>query len=199
MKEIFERQRTLMGNFHPIESSNSTIFQYQDIRVPVDMNTLGGQARIKHLAWYTVEEIAEAVEAEDAEDKLEELIDAIHFFVELCITAGYDYDFFDSLEGYFKVFEHNSSYIEHNRVNVAVANFIRRLGAAMNQLKNKPWKRTHTPFDETYKMKFESYLRLSMFHLLEIGWALGIKSADHLRDIYNKKNNINAHRQRSGY
>lgn len=198
MERIFSKQWDLMRKYHPIEEENSTIFSYHDPDLPVDINSIGGQARLKHLAWYSVEEIAEAMEAKTLPEKQEEFVDSIHFFVELCLTAGYHHDFFDKLEDYYIRFSRNPQ--KHDvRLGEAVSRFIHALGSAMNQLKNKPWKKTHTSFTMEYRKKFEAYLTLAMFHLLEVGWTLGISSAKRLREVYMDKAAINQERQESGY
>lgn len=96
---IFERQTELMKKYHVIEKEIG-LLQTED--VPVDMDSHLGQARLKDLAWRVTEEIAEAMGClknrpwkktqmrTDKEHYKEELVDALHFFIELCISSGFD-------------------------------------------------------------------------------------------------------------
>lgn len=199
MKRIFRQQKALMEKYHPIEASNCSIYDYYDSSTPVSMDTIGGQARIKHLAWYTIEELAEMLETPHVELRHEEFSDAFHFFVELCITAGYDYYFFDPLDLYFGRLA-RSPHKHDTRTSHAVTRYVHAIGMAMNQLKNKPWKRTRTQFTNTeYQTKFEAYLSLAMFHLIEVAWTIGISSPERLVEVYMSKSEINKKRQGSGY
>lgn len=98
LDEIFARQRELMDKYHLIEAANGLLVTDQ---VPVDLNDPRGQARLKEMAWRTVEELAEAMNElknrpwkqshtpTNKEAFREEVVDALHFFIELCILAGF--------------------------------------------------------------------------------------------------------------
>ncbi len=94
---IFKRQTELMEKYHHIEKTNGLL---QTENVPVDIHNHLGQARLKDFAWRITEEIGEAMNClknkpwkqtqmeTDVTHYIEELVDAFHFFVELCILSG---------------------------------------------------------------------------------------------------------------
>ncbi len=96
---IFNRQTDLMIKYHNIERNNG-LLQTDD--VPVDLNCKMGQARLKDFAWRITEEIGEAMNClknkpwkqthmeTDVIHYYEEIADAFHFFIELCILSGLD-------------------------------------------------------------------------------------------------------------
>lgn len=102
LSAMFERQHQLMENYHEIERNNFAIV------VPLD-NGPGGlgdidhrmvQMRLKDLGYRVVEELSEATNClknkpwkkdfvlTDQAHFYEEVADALHFFLEFCITAG---------------------------------------------------------------------------------------------------------------
>lgn len=99
LEAIFNRQRVLMEKYHHIEKEKG-LLQTED--VPVDLNDHMGQARLKDFAWRITEELGEAMNClknkpwkktqmmTDTVHYYEEIIDAFHFFVELCILSGMD-------------------------------------------------------------------------------------------------------------
>jgi hypothetical protein len=96
---IFQRQRELMEKYHKIEESVGLL---QTLDVPVDLHSHSGQARLKDFAWRITEELGEAMNClknkpwkqsqmlTDTDHYLEEIADAFHFFIELCILSGID-------------------------------------------------------------------------------------------------------------
>ena len=94
---IFRRQLELMDKYHVIEQLNGCL-QTQD--VPVDIQSHCGQQRLKDFAWRITEEIGEAMSClknkpwkstpmqTDVTHYKEEIADAFHFFIELCILSG---------------------------------------------------------------------------------------------------------------
>lgn len=97
LEAIFNQQRELMSKFHQIEQDNGLL---PDLGIPVNLQTHQGQAVLKSRAWNVVEELGEAMnELKNRPWKqktypvnqsryLEELSDALHFFIELCILSG---------------------------------------------------------------------------------------------------------------
>ncbi len=95
--KIFERQLELMDKYHKIEKKNGCLITPD---VPVDLHSHTGQHRLKDFAWRVTEELGEAMNclknkpwketpmATDVQHYKEEIADALHFFVELCILSG---------------------------------------------------------------------------------------------------------------
>jgi len=106
---IFRRQKELLEKFHEIEDSHGLL---PDRNVPVNLETHQGQAVIKSRAWNVTEELAEAMNElknrpwkqktypVDLDKYYEEIVDAFHFFIELCILSGLSaQDLFDRYMG----------------------------------------------------------------------------------------------------
>lgn len=114
LEAIFIRQKELMNKYHKIEAKSGLM---QTDKVPVDIDSPAGQARLKDFAWRITEEIGEAMNClkqkpwkqthmeTDVVHYLEEIIDAFHFFIELCILSGLTAD--DLCIFYFKKSEVN--------------------------------------------------------------------------------------------
>jgi len=109
LEQIFAKQRELMHKYHQIGLDNGTLL---DPNVPVDINSHKGQAQLKAMNSYCVEELFEAMNClknkawkqsmmeTDIDHYQEELADAFHFFIELLILSGIYADDIFSL--YFK-------------------------------------------------------------------------------------------------
>lgn len=109
LRAIFDRQKSLMEKYHVIEKGNG-LLQTEDC--PVNLNDAKGQARLKDFAWRITEEIGEAMNClknkpwkqtqieTDVAHYQEELIDGLHFYVELLILSGFDAD--SAAQMYFK-------------------------------------------------------------------------------------------------
>lgn len=97
LRQIFRKQFDLMAKYHEIEEKNGCLITPD---VPVDLHSHKGQHRLKDFAWRVTEEMGEAMNclknkpwkvtpmATDVQHFREEIADAFHFFVELCILAG---------------------------------------------------------------------------------------------------------------
>ena len=97
---IFARQLELMEKYHPIEEMNGAVVIRQSEHGHLDNRFV--QMRIKDMMWRITEEIGEAANTlknkpwkqdevvTDADHYYEEIADAFHFFVELCIISGID-------------------------------------------------------------------------------------------------------------
>lgn len=100
LRTIFEYQEQLMKKYHDIESKRGALVIDPDQFGNIDHRFV--QWRIKDLAYRCVEELSEATNClknkpwkvsevdTDKDHFYEELADAFHFFIELCITAGMD-------------------------------------------------------------------------------------------------------------
>ncbi len=97
LQNIFVRQRQLMDKYDELEKRNNLLL-YEG--VPIDLHDRMGQARIRELIRRTVEELFEASHClknsawknshvlTDEDHFYEEIADAFHFFIELCIATG---------------------------------------------------------------------------------------------------------------
>jgi len=196
---IFERQAELMDKYHDIEQ-NSGLMQTE--KVPVDLDDRFGQARLKDLAWRTVEEVAESLEAYDFDHMThaqEEVADALHFFIELCILSGFDNDTYFmtkiNLAPSEEALKVSFDLTEAKDVYTSSSIFLRDLGCAMNCLKNKPWKQTHMLTD---KVRYHSNILNAFFKLISYAKSMGLTHTT-LFDLYFRKSEVNKFRQRSQY
>jgi hypothetical protein len=221
---IFGRQRELMEKYELIEKENR-LLETED--VPVDIHDRFGQARLKNFAWRFTEELAEAGEALDEKGPFhlhtrEELMDSLHFLVELMILAGCDssvttmnmvkYDkssaelltntYSDLLEAWFMM----SSVVRHpTPIDKVAAGFsfyrlafwdvTQALGSAMNCLKQKPWKQSHILTDEPRFYGELGRTFLSFGRLLQV---VGL-TTNEVYDLYFRKSEVNKFRQDSKY
>ena len=139
---IFNRQKELMAKYHDIESKSGLV-QTED--VPVNLNDMRGQARIKDFSWRVTEELGEALDSvNDYKHYCEELIDGLHFLNELTILTGLDYNSIiecdiDNLENIWVKAEDK---FNGKDLNYRVTQFINQIGMMCNCLKNKPWKQS---------------------------------------------------------
>jgi hypothetical protein len=98
LEGIFKEQEALMEKYEEIESRRGFITVPKDQQGQLDHRFV--QFRIKDLFWRCVEELGEAANAmhnkpwktsevpTDEIHVLEETADALHFFIEACITMG---------------------------------------------------------------------------------------------------------------
>jgi dUTPase-like protein len=98
LQTIFDGQVELIAKYHDIEQSRGALVVEPAQFGEIDHRFV--QWRIKDLAFRCIEEMTEATntlknkpwkQSEVPTDKVhfyEELADALHFFIELCITAG---------------------------------------------------------------------------------------------------------------
>lgn len=105
---IFAHQRKLMDRYHEIEENNVghrvpfSPCEHGPYCGPLDLNDRAAQLRLKDFFWRITEEIGEAANTlklkpwkstphtTDETHYREEIIDALHFFVEMLILSGFD-------------------------------------------------------------------------------------------------------------
>lgn len=216
LESIFEHQKILLNRYHEIEKKHGLLL---DDQIPVKINSHLGQARLKDLAWRVVEEITEATELLERDAKTndvlnctdilhfrEELIDALHFYVELCIASDIaikDLELTgikdeDKLDIIFKAIEHtNRGYgIDSFQKVASVAYWVvEEIGKAMTCLKNKPWKKTQMVTDEN---KYRNFIANGFKYLIGLISVAGLSSED-TYIYYIKKNKVNIFRQDTNY
>lgn len=198
---IFARQAELMEKYHTIEAKNGLL---QTPHVPVFLDDPNGQARLKDFAWRVTEEVAEALDAllkdESIDHVQEELVDALHFLVEMAIISGIgpsellfrqeiaEGDCLDALWN-------STDWEITNPLSVSYLDFIRKLGMTCHTLKNKPWKVTQmltdrTAYRERFVSSFKAFIGICRSHGM---------SSQQVFDLYFRKSEVNKFRQRSNY
>lgn len=117
---IFEGQKHLMTKWHQLEASHGSPVITRDMEGDLDNRRV--QARIHELYGYLVRELSEAMQElknkpwkqttreTDRAAFVNEIGDSLHFFVELCITAGIGPD--DLHRAYFRMHQKNNQRIE---------------------------------------------------------------------------------------
>jgi hypothetical protein len=136
MKHVFDKQLELMNKYKEIEGLPDW---------PLNLDLAEHQKIIKDFKQRGMEEIAEAIEGFRHNEFLhyqEELIDALHFFVELAILSGAKWDTF-KYHAYKKADKQNINGIYY-RTGVLTEKW----GLLMNTLKNKPWKQSQVLTDQ---------------------------------------------------
>jgi dimeric dUTPase (all-alpha-NTP-PPase superfamily) len=156
LEAIFNRQRELIFKYHDIEEKGfGHPIPRGDNDFALDLDDPQCQFRLKDFAWRVTEEITEATEAFEFREQdhfEEELVDALHFLVELLIYSGFkpkdlthylrvQWDGDNDLLEQFFTFSPGDT-LPFN-VHIPAYMIIEDLGKAMNCLKNKPWKMTH--------------------------------------------------------
>lgn len=210
---MFERQHGLAVKYEPIEQANG-LLQTPDI--PVNLDDRKGQARLKDFAWRVSEELYEATDAlvqhpDNIEHFLEEMIDSLHFFLELSILCGITPE---KIREYYEVPKEVDSWEylgqlantmetmskeEINNCPVALLIYVtigQCIGNAMNRLKNKPWKQTHMVTDQAAFYECIMPTWIGYFRVLNHKYGLTPKD---IFELYFKKSEVNKFRIRSGY
>jgi len=198
IKELFESQRELIFKYQQVEN----LGELTPKGYLTSLQTKASQKVLKDFAWRVTEEVTEMFhsiyEQDDPEHPKEEIADTMHFYVELLILSGLDYDKFEMYnvkENWVPVkYRENVLELESMR-------FINLLGDAMNILKNKPWKLSEVPSDEDeyirrLKRTFPAFLRLVEAYNFTQQKDFGIEE---LYIYYTKKHMVNHFRVDTKY
>jgi len=179
LPRIFEFQSQLIETLRPIEIE----LGYTPPQIPLDFTLRAHQDWFRLMSWYLTEEI---IEAKSANHTLlpEEMADALHFAVELCILA--DIPPHQVLERL--ALEQFEPYSTPQTLD----DVIFHLGLANNLLKAKHWKKNPKP---TPLSNFRYHLASSLISLLQCFFQAQIDPAEE----YFKKHQINNDRAQSGY
>ncbi len=197
---MFKRQMELLEKYHPIELK---VMKIDSLYGNLSWSSIDNQLvqlRIKEYLWRICEEIGESYECiqvsseEDDVDivhQMEELADALHFYIELLILLGITEDQIKSLEilttdyNKYKLWDQYEFYL----------NAFTALAKVGNCLKNKPWKQTQIRTDRVYlESKLEEFLQWLIF----IFFSNGLKIED-IYNMYMKKSMVNKFRQDTKY
>lgn len=200
LEAIFNRQKELMFKYHDIEK-RSGLLQTEDC--PVNLDDKRGQARIKDFSWRVMEELGEALDAyskSDFEHYKEELIDGLHFLVELTILSGTEPKdlMFEKESGNCDMLDTlciiNDFYQEKRTLEQIISLFVMDIGMMCNCLKNKSWKQTNMITD---KENFLNQLKLVWSDYITI--LTSQMNSGIIAETYLRKSQVNKFRQRSGY
>ena len=209
MHIIFKKQTALIHKYTPRESANLGIplptLKDFTLDHPLD------QFWLKHLAWCATEEIEEAADAATHrgpthDHVTEELIDALHFLVELCVFVGLKeigtYDFLNTpadpefeLGAELDGFSHRMCFPRMTFTGFRNF-FIHNLAMGMWQLRNKPWKETHITTDRNALCERLTYALGSLVSFL---WFRLDYNLENVAVAYLSKNAVNHFRIRSDY
>lgn len=184
--------------------------KYKDIEEMPDeypLNIHGKEAQIwvKDFFWRVTEELMEGFEAIvkcDYDHYLEELSDALHFYLEIFVLLGYDEFKIDPLLSERQDFYDFDSYRRNefiDKVKIKMHTTVYYMGLAANCLRNKKWKQSQVLVDE---QKFKDYLETGLMFLIELILTAFKPGGEYKKDILNiyfKKFQVNQFRQRSKY
>lgn len=177
---IWQHQKELHDKYGPIEAKTGIGFGLVQDR-PFNLDNQRWQYYLKDMSYRVIEELAEADEADrecNTEHYEEELIDALHFIVELNVILKQpvctDIICPDSPIEYWDI-----TY---------------ELGMAGNCLKMKPWKQDPMLTDKKKYRKHVKYATMNMIGMLRRKFT-----DEEIYLLYFKKNQVNQFRQRSNY
>jgi len=185
---LLDRQHELVEKYKEIEGMPD---------LPMDINTKETQIWIKDFLWRVTEELMEAYEAllkGNIDHYLEELSDALHFYIELYILLDYKPYYMNDnfLIGAVKAVKD----FKRDNKKGRIFEIIYRLGLVGNLLRNKKWKQTQVFVD--YKRVTEQ-VDYGFIELIGLFIESGIEDKYGLLNLYYKKFQVNQFRQRSKY
>lgn len=196
--EIYEKQRLLVQSLKPVYLANG--FAGHALEFPWPLDDRHYQEEFRLLAWRFTEELFEAVNEWKSSQPfvnvqqkfIEELADAFHFLIELCLAVGYtpqgramQLERMDEHSLWLDLDPSSSVAGLTNRVQHSMAN-------AMMALRQRPWRTDYRPahLNDLYgnlSMTFVNFYALCRF--------CGI-SSESLYNAYMNKNAINHDRRR---
>lgn len=159
LTEIFQRQYEYVKSLHPIYAVNG--FYKEQAKFPWPIDDRKAQEAFRLLAWRCTEEVIEAVELHfecvdhfsEYEAKFnEEVADAFHFFVELCLATGISpgdlvSEVEECVDGLSASFGFCGRGDDHETIPQRWAFFTYKLGLAMHYLRQRPWRTDDRPTD----------------------------------------------------
>lgn len=186
------------------EKQKEVAIKYEDIeglpRFPLKPELKESQIIFKKFLYRVSEELAESYETEvDPSTKVyddetgtelhavEELADALHFFLEMLIYMGIGSE---SLKEWHKDYQYNNV-----SVNEAYLMAFFRIGMVGNQLHNKPWKQVLVAVDTGM---LRQKVKELFYSLLDVFRSRGATD-EVIFNFYTRKNKVNKFRQDSKY
>ena len=187
------------------EKQKGVALKYEDIeglpRFPLRPEPKESQVVFKKFLYRVSEELAESYETEvdpstkvyDDENPevelhaIEELADALHFFLEMLIYMGIGPE---ALKEWHKEYQYNEVPVDKAYL---MAFF--RIGMVGNQLHNKPWKTSSVPVDtKVLRQKVKDLF----YAILDVFRSRGASDED-IFNFYTRKNKVNQFRIKSKY
>lgn len=208
LESIFKRQAEFVQSLRPIYLHNG--FHRHASAMPWPINVREVQEEFRLLAWRTTEEVYEAIQVyrvsfdpdlgwhePEGEAKFrEEVADALHFFVELCLAVGiasrgviFYYEGIcvpmeqDALDWVFRFVGARPDDPVVMRWNL----FVERLARAMMLLKQRPWRTDHRPTDDR---RLNAAMASAFVSFIAACRRSGI-NAQALHDAYFNKGKVN--------
>lgn len=211
LEAIFKRQAEFVKSLYPIYKKNG--FEWHATDMPWPINNRECQEEFRLLAWRCTEEVFEALEyfythheavldnLPEAKAKFhEEIADAFHFFVELCLATGItSRDVIYCYEGLRIPLEQDALSHSFRFVGCRPEDtipqrwymFIGRLARAMMNLKQRPWRTDDRPTDQS---RFNRDMSAAFVSFIAACRRSGV-NADALYNAYFAKNKINDERR----
>lgn len=162
------------------------------------------QSLAREMAWNTIEEMGEAIavvtsKTRDREHLLDETADALSFYIELLLISGMTASDFEShkdtsgdkLDGWFET--DTDTYVTDLRRSHST--FVEKLSLAINNLKNRKWRKTNV---HTNDFLYKKDLYYTFINFIRFVKQLGLTS-DQLFDAYIRKSEVNNWRLDSNY
>jgi hypothetical protein len=182
-KAIFDKQLELINKYKDIEKLPD---------FPFNLDVAENQKLIKDFKQRGMEEVAESIEGfrkKEFDHFKEELIDGLHFFVEMNILVGKKWDDFKYYNYRVNPKPSLQSIYYHT------GELTEKYGLLMNTLKNKPWKQTQIATDQA---KFFKLLKEAFEFYVKFMHYCGL-SYDEIFNLYHKKHYVNEFRIRTKY
>jgi dUTPase len=189
IEAIFKHQAFLLERFDEIEARNLEISLESP---PLDLASIQGQERIRQYAWRLFEEAVETFDScwhLDIERGHEELIDCLHFFVNLFILCGIPST--ATVRPAWLI-----DYPDRPQFSQTWSDFVLKLGRAIHCLTWHPWKQK-SPDKSFDRIDFEAKLIACYWTFLELCLSTGLRESQ-LYEKYMVKNRINHARIDSG-
>lgn len=167
---------------------------------PVDLSTRAGQMQIKDFFWRVTEEVTETIDkfrhSASAEDIMEELVDVLHFLVEVAIHVGvtpYDLAPVNNDQKLQYLFDRRR--VAMDSVDHSGYELIHELGQCAAMMKARPWR---DKFPPVHKDDLIPHIRSAFMYLLSM-FGLLVTNIEEIVEAFTHKYNINKRRLAEGY
>jgi NTP pyrophosphatase (non-canonical NTP hydrolase) len=174
--DIFQRQHELSEKYRVIEGRPETL----------NLDTREGQQWVKDFLWRITEEVGEALDSALGLPHIkEELADAFHFLIELCLLTS------TQITVAYLIANHRW----HRGDSIYFRDLVVDLAKVGRTCKNKPWKQTQIPIDQGELRKNMENLAMSFLDYC----CSYFESKEELYQYYFKKSKVNDFRIESKY